>query len=96
MPLPKNETTVNLKSASFVVIMHLNEGWTHIQSQIKPRMLFGESFTLMKLGSFKLFNSTVLFTLWMELITFFFTSSIKEVTYESLSLCRLVCQQDYT
>ena len=37
-----------LKSASFFVIMHLHEGLTHIQSQIKPRLLFGESFTLIK------------------------------------------------
>ena len=44
--LPKNETTVNLKSASFIVIMILHEGLTHIQSQIKPCLLFGESFTL--------------------------------------------------
>ena len=44
--VPKTETTVNLKSASFVVIMLLHEGLTHIQSQIKPRLLFGESFAL--------------------------------------------------
>ena len=44
--LPKNKTTVNLENASFIVIMLLNEGLTHIQSQIKPR-LFGKSFTLM-------------------------------------------------
>ena len=44
--LPKNKTTVNLKSASFVVIVRIHEGLTHIQSQIKPRLLFGESFTL--------------------------------------------------
>ena len=46
MSLPENETTVNLKSASFIVIMHLHEGLTHIQSQIKPWLLSGESFTL--------------------------------------------------
>ena len=44
--LPENETTVNLKSASFIVIMLLHEGLTHIQSQIKPRLLFGKSWTL--------------------------------------------------
>ena len=44
--MPKTETTVNLKSASFVIIMLLREGLTHIQSQIKPRLLFGERFTL--------------------------------------------------
>ena len=44
--LPKNDTTVNLKSASFVVIMISYKGLTHIQSQIKPRLLFGESLTL--------------------------------------------------
>ena len=44
--LPKNETTVNLKSASFVVIMLLHEGLTHMHSQINPRLLFGESFIL--------------------------------------------------
>uniref|UniRef100_A0A671U4Y9 CCR4-NOT transcription complex subunit 10 n=1 Tax=Sparus aurata TaxID=8175 RepID=A0A671U4Y9_SPAAU len=38
--LPENETTLNLISASFVVIMHLHEGLTHIQSQIKPWLLF--------------------------------------------------------
>ena len=46
--LPKNETMVNLKSATFVVIMLLHEGLTHIQSQIKPPLLFGESFTLIE------------------------------------------------
>ena len=50
MSLPENETTVNLKSASLVVIMLLHEDLTHIQSQIKPRLLFGESFTL-RLGT---------------------------------------------
>ena len=45
--VPKTETMINLKSASFVVIMLLHEGLTHIQSQIKPRLLFGESFALM-------------------------------------------------
>ena len=44
--VPENETTVNLKSASFIIIMHLPEGLTHIQSQIKPWLHFGESFTL--------------------------------------------------
>ena len=39
---------LNLKSASFVVIMLLHEGLTHIYSQIKPRLLFGESLTLRK------------------------------------------------
>ena len=43
--LPKNETTVNLKSASLVIII-VHKGLTHIQSQIKPWLLFGESFTL--------------------------------------------------
>ena len=42
----ENETAVNLKSASFVVILHLYEGLTHIHSQKKPRLHFGESFTL--------------------------------------------------
>ena len=44
--LPENETMVNLKSASFVIIMFLHEGLTHIQSQMKPWLLFRESFTL--------------------------------------------------
>ena len=44
--LPENETTVNLKNASLVIIMHLHEGLTHIQSQIKPWLLFSKSFTL--------------------------------------------------
>ena len=43
--LPENETKVNLKSASFVIHMLLHKVLTHIQSQIKPRLLFGESFT---------------------------------------------------
>ena len=47
----ENETTVSLKSASFVVIMHLHEDLTHIQSQIKPWLLFGESSTLRLTGS---------------------------------------------
>ena len=46
--MAENETTVNCKSASFVVIMHLHKVLTHIQSQIKPQLLFGESFTLRK------------------------------------------------
>ena len=36
----ENENTVNLKSASFVVIMLLHEGLTHIHSQKKPRLRF--------------------------------------------------------
>ena len=44
---------LNLKSASFVVIMLLHGGLTHIQYQIKPRLLFGESFALsLTLSSF--------------------------------------------
>ena len=43
--LRKNKTAVNLKSAAFVVIMPLYKGLTHIQSQINPWLLFGESFT---------------------------------------------------
>ena len=39
--LPNNETMLNLTSASFDVIMLLHEGLTHIQSQIKPWLLFG-------------------------------------------------------
>ena len=37
--LPENETMVNLKSASFDVIMLLEEGLTHILSQIKACLL---------------------------------------------------------
>ena len=44
--VPKNETVVNLKSASFVVIMLSHKGLAHIQSQIKPWSLFHESFAL--------------------------------------------------
>ena len=36
---PVSQTMVNLKSASFVVILLLHEGLTHIQSQIKPGLL---------------------------------------------------------
>ena len=35
-----------LRSASFIVIMHLQQDLTHIQSQIKTWLLFGKSFTL--------------------------------------------------
>ena len=41
-----SETTVNFKGASFIVTMLLHKGLTHTHSQIKPRLLFGESFTL--------------------------------------------------
>ena len=44
--LPENETTVNLKSASVIVIILLHEGLTHIQSQINLWLLSGENFTL--------------------------------------------------
>ena len=44
---PKNNSTVNLKSASFVVIMLLNGRLTQVHSQKKPRLHFDESFTLM-------------------------------------------------
>ena len=44
--VPENANTVNLKSASIIVIMLLHEGLTHTQSQIKPWLLFGKSFTL--------------------------------------------------
>ena len=43
---PKIKNTVNLKSASFIVIMLLHEGLTQVHSQKKPRLQFGESFTL--------------------------------------------------
>ena len=42
----ENQNTINLKSAFFIIIMLLHEGLTHIHSQIKPWLLFGESFTL--------------------------------------------------
>ena len=52
------ETTVNLKSASFVVIMFLHKGLIHIQSQIKPRLLFGENVALTPASwAHKLFSS---------------------------------------
>ena len=46
MSFSENATTVNLKSASLVIITRLHEGLTRSQSQIKPWLLFGESFTL--------------------------------------------------
>ena len=49
--LPKNETMVNLKSASFVVIMLSHKGLTRIRSQIKPVLLFAESYTLTQVVS---------------------------------------------
>ena len=42
----KTKINVNLKSASFAIIRLLHEGLTHIHSQKKPRLHFGESFTL--------------------------------------------------
>ena len=42
----ENENTINLKSASFVVIMLSHEGLTHIHWQKKPRLHFSASFTL--------------------------------------------------
>ena len=44
------KNTVNLKSASFVVIMFLHKGLTHIHSQKKPKLQFGESFTINSSG----------------------------------------------
>ena len=46
MSLAKNETTLNLKSASFVVIMLLHKGLTHKHQQKKPRLHFDKSFAL--------------------------------------------------
>ena len=46
MSLSENENKVNLKSASFIVIMLLYESLTHIHSQKKPRLHFCQSFTL--------------------------------------------------
>ena len=44
---PENENMVNLKSASFVIIMLLHKGLTLIHSQKKKlRLHCGESFTL--------------------------------------------------
>ena len=40
------KNTVNLKSGSFIIIMLLHEGLTHIHSLIKPQLHFGESLTL--------------------------------------------------
>ena len=42
---------VNLKSASFVIIMLLHKGLTHIHSQQKPKFHFGESFNLFACAS---------------------------------------------
>ena len=46
MNLSQKQNTVNLESASFVVIMLLHKGLTCIHSQKKPRLHFGESFIL--------------------------------------------------
>ena len=43
--VPKNKKTVNLESASFIIIMHLPKGLTHIKSQIKPWLHLSENFT---------------------------------------------------
>ena len=42
----KNENTVNLETASFVVIMLLYEGLTRVHSQKKPRLHFGKNYAL--------------------------------------------------
>ena len=62
--LSRNETALNLKSASFVVIMLLHEGLTHIQSQIKPQLLFGESFTLSSCRHLFTGIMAFLFSIW--------------------------------
>ena len=43
---PGGTTSKVFCCASFIAIMLLHEGLTHIHSQIKPWLLFGESFTL--------------------------------------------------
>ena len=40
--------TISKKRDSFIAIVLLHEGLTHIHSQKKPRLHFGESFTLRK------------------------------------------------
>ena len=44
--LPKYETTVNFKSTTFVVIMLLDEGLTHLHSQKKASVAFWREFHL--------------------------------------------------
>ena len=65
--LPQNETTVNLKSASFVVIMLLHGSLTHIHSQIKPRLVFAESFTLNFFFVMfpRIFHPSIVFPTWL-------------------------------
>ena len=48
-----------VENASFAVIIFLLEGLTHIQSQIKPQLLFGESFTLTSCPEICLFLTPV-------------------------------------
>ena len=50
MSLPENETRLNFKRASLIVISLLHEGLTHIHSQMKPNLLFGKSLTLNKVS----------------------------------------------
>ena len=40
------ENMVNLKSASFIIIMLLHEGLSWVHSQKKPRLHFDKSFAL--------------------------------------------------
>ena len=42
---------VNLKSAFFIVIMLLHKGLTHVRSQKKPRLHFGETLTFFFLAA---------------------------------------------
>ena len=78
------EATVNLKSASFVVVMLLHGGLTHIQSQIKPRLLYGESFTLI-MSKLSIITSSRRLCFHCVLIVFV-----------AWLVSWLVCQQGYT
>ena len=58
--IPEFELTGRLEEQSSITrlpvpgyIMLLHEGLTHIHSQIKPRLLFGESFTLSEILNFQ-------------------------------------------
>ena len=46
---------VNLKSASFILIMLLNQSVTRVHSKKDPRLHFGESFTFKDKHNFILF-----------------------------------------
>ena len=72
-------------ATSVVVIMLLHEGLTLIQSQIKPRLLFGESFTLTYLVP-KMFLISPVYLKVPEILQF----QVKDVAVFIFIFCLLI------